>query len=97
MIDHHSSPLLQVWNGAVGKWQFLHNSHSKNNQQAGASRSVVDYLNDLFTVYKDNFDGLIVATKQQKDEITKFYDFKQVISISLILIAKKVKKSSFSK
>jgi poly(glycerol-phosphate) alpha-glucosyltransferase len=80
-------------NGAVGKWQFLHNSHSKNNQQAGASRLVVDYLHDLFTKYKDNFDGLIVATKQQKDEITKYYDFKQVIALT-DTFAKKVKKST---
>lgn len=53
----------------------------------------MDYLNDLFTVYKDNFDGLIVATKQQKDEITKFYDFKQVIALT-DTFAKKVKKSA---
>ena len=86
-------PAVAGVEGAVGKWQFLHNSHSKNNQQAGASRLVVDYLNDLFTVYKDNFDGLIVATKQQKDEITKFYDFKQVIALT-DTFAKKVKKSA---
>lgn len=86
-------PAVSGVEGAVGKWQFLHNSHSKNNQQAGASRLVVDYLNNLFTMYKDNFDGLIVATKQQKDEITKFYDFKQVISLT-DTFAKKVKKSA---
>lgn len=86
-------PAVSGVEGTVGKWQFLHNSHSKNNQQAGASRLVVDYLNNLFTMYKDNFDGLIVATKQQKDEITKFYDFKQVISLT-DTFAKKVKKSA---
>lgn len=86
-------PAVSGVEGAVGKWQSLHNSHSKNNQQAGASRLVVDYLNNLFTMYKDNFDGLIVATKQQKDEITKFYDFKQVISLT-DTFAKKVKKSA---
>lgn len=87
-------PAVAAVKEAVGKWQFLHNSHSKNNQQAGASRLVVDYLHDLFTKYKDNFDGLIVATKQQKDEITKYYDFKQVIALT-DTFAKKVKKSTF--
>lgn len=87
-------PAVAAVKEAVGKWQFLHNSHSKNNQQAGASRLVVDYLHDLFTKYKNNFDGLIVATKQQKDEITKYYDFKQVIALT-DTFAKKVKKSTF--
>ncbi|MCA2390929.1 accessory Sec system glycosyltransferase Asp1 [Lactococcus sp. NH2-7C] len=78
--------------GAVGKWQFLHNSHSKNNQQAGASRLVVDYLQNLFTVYKNSFDGLIVPTAQQKKEIIKYYDFKHVIALT-DTFSKKIKKS----
>lgn len=75
-------PAVAAVKGAVGKWQFLHNSHSKNNQQEGASRLVVDYLQDLFTLYKDIFDGLIVATEQQKNEITKYYNFKHVVSLT---------------
>ena len=69
-------PAVATVSGAVGKWQLLHNSHSKNNQQAGASRSVADYLQDFFSLYKDNFDGLIVATKQQNDELSKYYEKK---------------------
>ncbi|MFC4652953.1 accessory Sec system glycosyltransferase Asp1 [Lactococcus nasutitermitis] len=67
--------------GAVGKWQFLHNIHTANNLQVGASRKVVDYLEPLFSAYKDEFDGIIVATDQQRDEIKKFYSFKNVISL----------------
>lgn len=80
--------------GAVGKWQFLHNPHSKNNQQTGASRVVVDYLHDLFTIYKDKFDGLIVATEQQRKEIVKYYDFKHVVVLT-DTFSKNVKKSVY--
>ena len=85
-------PAVATVSGAVGKWQLLHNSHSKNNQQAGASRSVAGYLQDFFSLYKDNFDGLIVATKQQKDEISKYYDFKHIVTLT-DTYSKKVKKS----
>lgn len=85
-------PAVATVSGAVGKWQLLHNSHSKNNQQAGASRSVANYLQDFFSLYKDNFDGVIVATKQQKDEISKYYDFKHIVTLT-DTYSKKVKKS----
>ncbi|TYC48356.1 glycosyltransferase [Weissella muntiaci] len=64
---------------AQGKWQALHNAHAENNRQAGGAPGVVSYLDELFTKYNQDFDGLIVATKQQRDEIMKFHNFKQVV------------------
>lgn len=74
-------PAVAKIQGAVGKWQFLHNAHSKNNTQVGASRQIEDYLRDLFTQYNQNFDGLIVSTEQQKNEIAKYFEFKKIFAL----------------
>ncbi|MFC4651392.1 accessory Sec system glycosyltransferase Asp1 [Lactococcus nasutitermitis] len=74
-------PAVAAINGAVGKWQFLHNPHGKNNNQAGGSRQVVDYQEPLFTTYKDKFDGIIVPTEKQKSEIGKYFKFKHILAL----------------
>lgn len=64
---------------AKGRWEFLHSVHNPNGQTVGASRNVVDYMRPLFTVYNESFDGIIVATEEQKNEIDKFFKFKNVV------------------
>lgn len=81
--------------GAAGKWQYLHNIHSANNAQAGASRKVLDYLNPLFTEFIQSFDGVLVATEQQKEEIQKYFQFKKVLAVPDSFAEKiKIKKST---
>jgi poly(glycerol-phosphate) alpha-glucosyltransferase len=65
--------------GAAGKWQFLHNTHSADNRQAGPSRKLVPFLEPLFKDWTDQIDGLIVATEQQREEILRYYRFKHVL------------------
>lgn len=67
--------------GASGKWQYLHGVHSSNNNQAGASRQIVDYLKPIFQEYKDSFDGILTATEQEVEEIRKVFDFKNVLVV----------------
>jgi poly(glycerol-phosphate) alpha-glucosyltransferase len=66
---------------AEGKWQYLHNTHAANNDQAGASRQVVDYLKPLFNDFAGRFDGLLVATQKQADEAQKLNKFKHVLAV----------------
>ena len=74
-------PAVASVQNAAGKWEYLHNSHSENSLQVGASRKVADYLRPLFEGFKDHMDGVIVATDLQKQEIQKFYHFKNVVAL----------------
>ncbi|GAB2024897.1 accessory Sec system glycosyltransferase Asp1 [Lactovum odontotermitis] len=73
-----TSAMIKI-KGAAGKWQYLHNPHAADNRQAGASRKIVPYLEPLFNKWTDKIDGLIVPTEQQKEEIQKYYKFKQIL------------------
>ncbi|GAB2027752.1 glycosyltransferase [Lactovum odontotermitis] len=66
---------------AYGKWQYLHNTHTADHQPAGASGELAAYLEPLFTVWRDQIDGLIVPTEQQRDEIREQYNFAQVLAL----------------
>lgn len=74
-------PSVASVKGAFGKWQFLHNAHSLNNQTKEASHQLVPYLIPLFTTYKDAFDGIMVPTKEQRDEIANYFNIKNVVSL----------------
>ena len=71
--------LIQV-QGAAGKWQYLHESHSPN-QIPGTPVQVQDYLRPLFTSFIPFLDGIIVPTQQQKTEINKAFRFKRVLAL----------------
>jgi poly(glycerol-phosphate) alpha-glucosyltransferase len=66
---------------AKGRWQVLHTIHTEpaENKRVGASRKVDASLKALFTTYNGAFDGLIVGTAQQKQDIEKFFSFKQIL------------------
>lgn len=74
-------PAVASVEGAVGKWQYLHNVHSVNNEQKSASHKLLDYLQPLFNKFVNGFDGILVATEQQKEEIQKMHHFKQVVAL----------------
>ena len=67
--------------GARGKWQFLHSAHTYKPEQAGGSRNYVDYLQPLFATHMNDFDGVMVPTVEQKQEIDKFFHFKHVVVV----------------
>ncbi|MFV0556508.1 MAG: glycosyltransferase [Lactovum sp.] len=67
--------------GAKGKWQYLHSVHSRNNEQKGISKKVVDYLQPLFNGLARHFDGLITATEKQRDELAVITNFKSVVAL----------------
>ena len=75
------TPAVAAVQGAAGKWQFLHNAHSRNNDQKTVSKKVVDYLQPLFNIFAPQFDGLITATEKQRDEIAAISNFKKVIAL----------------
>ncbi|WP_153497438.1 MULTISPECIES: glycosyltransferase [unclassified Lactococcus] len=75
------APAVHRAKGFAGKWHFLHNVHSSNNQQVGPSRQLVDYLKPLFTEFNAELDGIIVPTEQERDEIMKFYHFNNVLAL----------------
>ncbi|GAB2025767.1 accessory Sec system glycosyltransferase Asp1 [Lactovum odontotermitis] len=58
--------LLKI-EGAAGKWQYLHNIHDTIDYQAALSRIA------------DKVDGLIVPTRQQREEIQRHYKFKLLL------------------
>ena len=67
--------------GANAKWQYLHSVHTHNPEQVGGSRNYVDYLKPLFATHANDFDGIMVATDEQKQEIEKFFHFKHVMVV----------------
>ena len=67
--------------GARGKWQFLHSAHTYKPEQAGGLRNYVDYLQPLFATHMNDFDGVMVPTVEQKQEIYKFFHFKHVVVV----------------
>lgn len=74
-------PVANVTN-ATAKWQFLHNIHTVNTNQAGGSRQIVDYLKDFMDHHVQQFDGIITPTEEQKREIEKYFKaVKRVIAL----------------
>lgn len=72
---------VALMQNATAKWQFIHNIHSPHFQQAGGAPDVFDNLQPLFENYREAFDGVIVPTQMQRDEIVKFHRFKNVVAL----------------
>jgi poly(glycerol-phosphate) alpha-glucosyltransferase len=75
-------PALAAVTNAKGKWQFLHNTHAANNAELGVPRQVVPYLQPTFNQFGASFDGVLVATEHQCEDIQKIpTTFKQAIAV----------------
>ncbi|MDR0299323.1 MAG: accessory Sec system glycosyltransferase Asp1 [Streptococcaceae bacterium] len=72
-------PAVAAVQGAVAKWHYLHNVHGNNINQSGAPRQVAPYMQPLFTTFISQFNGVIVATEQQKKDIQQYFNFNNVL------------------
>lgn len=83
LINDRPSLVTAVANvtGAKGKWNYLHNIHYRLQKSQTSAHALPDYLKPMFEIHKDAFDGIIVPTEAQKQDIERIYSFKRVLSL----------------